>query len=90
MTERPMPAISARASDPLANQWIAHRAPAKRPQNAGKWAAGAAAGRLEHQSSSVCRRCDSAAPSASRIGPSSKRSTSSAMKPSITSRVELA
>ena len=41
------------------------------------------------QSSSVASRRSSAVPRASRIGPSSKRSTSSAMKPSITSRVDV-
>ena len=52
--------------------------------------AAARSGALVHQSSRVWRRCSSAAARASRIGPSSKRSTSSAMKPSITSRVEVA
>ena len=60
--------------------------PAKCGENGGR----RGAGRLEHQSRRVCRRCESAVPRASRIGPSSKRSTSSAMKPSITRRVELA
>ena len=64
------------------------------PQNARKQRRKIASRRwtseLEHQSSRVARRRSSAVARASRIGPSSKRSTSSAMKPSITSRVELA
>ena len=70
-----MPAVSAPAPDPL----LEHRSRKRRPVQAAR-------GR---QSSRVAKRFSSAAARASRIGPSSKRSTSSAMKPSITSRVEV-
>ena len=86
MADRGMPPVSAPRAKPL----LEHRS---RPAGPGLSCAPACDGTLESrragQSSSVARRFSSAAARASRIGPSSNRSTSSAMKPSITSRVDV-